>query len=271
MTETYNVAFCELVIPENEEKRVFRRGNSVKEELLEEERQTWIEYCFNRIEFSYSKKKTMMIQTLETAFFRYYDECLEKNNYPESYEKHLYPELKKCVDYWSKFYAKNWLKNTRLSYSDFESEFWCTVTWEVVKYTKKIYANKREDFFLFEIIQIALLRQGLDIVRAATKTDKGKFWHTMLSWEQQTEKWGEQTPSPVYVEKVATDKLFVSQLINDPVLTDEERRFLKALYDDPEASFQNLADVMGYSHREQARRKLRRIQKKLARYEANIY
>ena len=69
------------------------------------------------------------------------------------------------------------------------------------------------------------------------------------------------------VEKFVSDKMLVDQLIADHSLTNEERKFIEILYKNSGSSFQELAELMGFKHRESARRMLHKIRKKLIKYQ----
>jgi DNA-binding Lrp family transcriptional regulator len=52
----------------------------------------------------------------------------------------------------------------------------------------------------------------------------------------------------------------------EPSLNDKERCLLRYLYDEPDASFQQIADALQLGHKETARRLLKRLRQKLSKY-----
>lgn len=55
-------------------------------------------------------------------------------------------------------------------------------------------------------------------------------------------------------------------MINDPILTDEEQKFLKYQYIEPNSTLTEFAHQMGYSHPEKVKRLKTKIAKKLQHY-----
>lgn len=229
--------------PEYEQYReAFERAEmEYYEELVEE----WEREKRRRVLTYYEPWKASLIFEVEQAWEHYQEDG--------DFMK-VFKLLKTRVHIVASTYADNW-GNWRLSYTDFEEALW----YEVARIVKKSY-NGYSDFYLYETVNKALDRRCMDVVRKATKTKQGRFEHSAkalpLDFEQ-------NYPSPENIESDVTNRVLVNQILNDPVLTKDEREFLKVYYDNPGTSFQQLADALGYKHRENTRRVFARIKKKL--------
>ena len=205
-----------------------------------------------RVRSTYSKAKANLIIGFEEFFELNFD-----YGAGDFYSK-LFIKLKWCVNKWTEYYVRLW-SNKRLSYPDFESIFWE----EIWKIAEKHYDDNTTPYFIYEKIEVALKYRGLDVVRKATNTKQGKFEHSAEALPVDFENC---YASNVNIEKEVTDRILVNQIMNDQNLSSEERQFIKTKYFYPDASFQELADLMGFDHREKARRLFQRIRDKLLVY-----
>ena len=184
----------------------------------------------------------------------------------------LYKKLKHRVDYWAGYYGKNY-SSFWLSREDFEEVFWLTVKQAADRvYISTFnddslfghlanlngYVDAGSDIYFYVAINKKLRDRGTDVLRAKLGTKQGHFEHNLQRLPDH-----DIVDQTADVEKVVTDKMIVHQIINNQTLTDDEKRFLKVLYLNAGASFQELADLRGLKHRETARRMLLKIQKKL--------
>lgn len=141
---------------------------------------------------------------------------------------------------------------------DFESEFWFTA-WQVAEH-----GGWKGHFFADTLLgkNGALEKRARELIRHAYR-EKRRHYHTALSLNDELVKY---VKDPFDLEEEVTNKLFIEQMVNDPELSDAERRLLLAVLDDHEASLSELADRLGFKHKEQVRRVLLRLRKKLGKW-----
>ena len=68
------------------------------------------------------------------------------------------------------------------------------------------------------------------------------------------------------LENAVVQKLLLEKIFKEPSLTDEERKLLKLMYDNPNITLDELANQMKWGYREKVRRTLKRIRMKLQKY-----
>jgi RNA polymerase sigma factor (sigma-70 family) len=131
-----------------------------------------------------------------------------------------FEEIHKLIHGAAKRWARSW-QNKRIPFEDFLSVFY-EKAWEVIQdYT---WAT---DFYLYETISEAINKRGKDLVRQATRTDRRKAFHEAYSLKEGFEDF---YPDPVNVAQLVTDRLYKEQVLQDPELTDRERRVLLEVY-----------------------------------------
>lgn len=241
-----------VVRPNTREYRKYRKAEQKAlmkefEQLVEK----WNREKRKRVLTNYNAGHAGCIFSVEKAWKEYRD----TDDFTKLYEK-LQGRVKRLAE----FNGKNWV-NWRLSEHDFESVLWEEI-WRIIRNY-----NGWTDFYLLETIDQALMRRCIDVQRRASKTRRGEFENGASSLESINE--SKPIPSNDNTEQKATNRVLVNQIINDPILTEEERRFIKIFYDNTGATFREIAEMMGYNHSETARRLLARVRKKLTRYAVN--
>jgi hypothetical protein len=222
--------------------------------LLEqqEERKIFSESKYNRLKKSHTPRKANMILAFENFF--------ELNDcYYDTHEDFtlFYNWLKNTVNSWVNRFCRNWSK-WRLSRPDFESVFW-EEAWIVVNE----YSFWDTNYYLYETLELSFKRRGLDVVRKATKTKQGKLEHgagRLPEW------FDEVYPGTKNTEKDVLNRLLVDQIMNEPSLSPQERRLLQVLCENYDASYEELAKIMGLRHRTRAWRLMQSIRNKLEKY-----
>jgi hypothetical protein len=150
--------------------------------------------------------------------------------------------------------ARKW-ESCGVSAEDFESIFW-EETWRICE-------NYRwtSDFYLSETIYESFKKREIDVVRKVT--GGGKLGHS-VSLNEQDHIGGN-------VEKEVTDKLLIEQMLEEALLTEKEKQFLAAWYENPEGTLQELARSSGHKHAMEAKRIQARLRRKLEMYRPEEY
>jgi hypothetical protein len=164
--------------------------------------------------------------------------------------------LLKALEFTIKQKAEAWgyrWKNKRLSIADFESVFYE----EAMKLCEKYY--QYNDFYFYETFLLALERRGLDVARKVQK-GQNKFESEVFPLKDETV---EFIPNDVDIESDVLNHVLVEQILNDQVLTAQERYLLYLIYNNVDASYSEIAKKAGFNHHEQVRRMLKRISNKL--------
>lgn len=165
----------------------------------------------------------------------------------------IHKRVNGCVNYWAGYYGRKYSRYW-LCTEDFESVFWLAVKQAADQHSGY-------DIYFYVGINNKLRNRGKDVLRMRLGTRQGNFEHSLKRIPV-----GFDAPSPLNVEKEVTDRELVSQLLIEPSLNQQERELLYYLYENHDASFQEIADFLGFNHREKARRLLQRIAKKLELY-----
>ncbi|MTI84277.1 MAG: hypothetical protein FH756_10300 [Firmicutes bacterium] len=200
-----------------------------------------------RIKSVYSPGKVNLILSIEKAYDVWNDEETEDNM------NKLLRRFEWCVRKWAKHYWINWSK-WWFTKEDFESYFW-EETQKVIEFYS---CNSK--FYLYEQVDKKLYGRGYDFIRMNLGTKQGYFEREASRFPDGFE---DKYPSDFNPEKQVTDKLLIDQMIEEPSLTAKERKLLAILYENPDASNSELAELMGFNHREQVRRARFSIKKKL--------
>lgn len=123
---------------------------------------------------------------------------------------------------------------------------------------------------LYECIRKAMKSRAIDLVRKYGKTKQWAFENDADSYEVKF-RYNEYPDVNTIIEKDVTDRLFICQMINDPVLTESERNVLNTMLLNPDMTYRELANQTGYDHPEQIRRILKRVASKLENYKDDFY
>lgn len=201
-----------------------------------------------RLERKYRPSKIRWVEKLE--------ELYEDKWSPDGDYLPFFKMLKTTIQMKARAYERRW-KNFRLSAHDFESVFW-EVTWKIIEFYH--YDNP---YMLVETLELAWKRRALDVIRSATRTNRGRVWHTAVPLKDRFEQF---YPDPLDMEEMVADSVVVQQIMSEAVLTTDEKKLLQAIYSNPEATNRELAELMKRPHMEYVRRTLKKIRGKLAAY-----
>lgn len=158
--------------------------------------------------------------------------------------------------------ARHWSRNAQLSglrlyVDDFEEVFWKAVL-DMIWYDY----DSRSDFWLYEHIMKKMRSNALDLIKWA-KRDKRIHDYTAISIDEQLQIADQRTSN---LENNVIDTVMVQQMMCEPSLDEQEREFLRYLYDYPEATLREIADTLDLGHPQKASRLLDKVQKKLEKY-----
>lgn len=173
----------------------------------------------------YSKGKRELAEDVERA--------LLSNDLEKALSLVKYPLQKKAESY-----GRKWL-NYWLDASDFESAFW--------EESRKIVGNFSwtggyGKFLLYETLLLAWDREAIDVTKKATRTNKGRVFHTALPLSDEFEKY---YPDPnVNIEETVTNKLVIEQFMNEQVITPMERKLLQAIIAFPGSTLRELSSML---------------------------
>lgn len=204
-----------------------------------------------RIKNTYKGMVVSLILLVEKAYEAYLDEDTE-----ESF-KHLWELLKKSVDYWAEHYAFLW-SGKWFCVEDFVEYFEDETRKEIEKYD-----YWTSPFYLQERVNKKLEGRGHDFVRMKAKTGQGEFEHSLGRFSDFA---NEVYPGKENTEKTVTERILLDQIMNEPSLTDLERKFLQVRYENLDASFDELSFIMGLGNKVKAWRLMDSIRKKLEKY-----
>jgi hypothetical protein len=131
----------------------------------------------------------------------------------------------------------------RLNYwlddSDFESAFW--------EESRKIVGNfcwtgGYGKFLLYETLLLSWDREAIDVIKKATRTYKGRVFHTALPLSDEFEKF---YPDPnVNIEETVTNKLVIEQFMKEQAITPKERMLLQTMIAFPGSTLRELASML---------------------------
>jgi hypothetical protein len=237
---------------------LFERGKkplSTDEDIIED----IIEKRHSRLINAYPHYELGYMRQVEQEWLRFY-----YNDYDSLAFEGLYSLLKKRIKDMAKAYERKWKNKLRLSRHEFESKFW-EVAWNV----SRNYNTMGMDFLLYEYIKKAIESRAIDILRKEGRTEQGRFENDVDSYDQLTE--FRDYPALINIEKDITDGYLVRQILSNVALTDKEREVIKAFHRHPTQSYRDLAKATGYTHPEQVKRVITRIQKKINDYKEDYY
>ena len=164
--------------------------------------------------------------------------------------------IRELVERRARHYGRKWA-HIRLTEADFSSLFWQDA-WETA--TGYTWAGR---YYLYEMIDLAIRSRAYKMVRAAL-AKKRQVWSNALPLADGFESW---FPDPnVRVEDEVIARVTVEAMFSHWSLTEQERVMLHALYQSPDASLQELADMCGLSNKVTAGRMKDRLRVKLAAY-----
>jgi hypothetical protein len=195
----------------------------------------------------------------------------------------FYPYIKRLVESSARYYANYRYKNARIYYDDFFSCFQY-VAWQIANET-----HYSGDVKFLDRLKKRLNSRAVDLFREFTtqgdtaltfavnidKLPEREYASKSTNYRTKNEKRRTnvvRNKIPLeyerrHLENTACNRVFVEQLINDPVLNDTERRLLVYIYRNPDSTTRQWARAVGLKHHEQAARMMRQIRKKLKKYE----
>jgi hypothetical protein len=205
----------------------------------------------------YKKRPSMIdyVLQIEKLWERY---ALALNAYEKEKAQHnLLKQLSFVLKGKAKAAGAQW-NNSRLSAADFESIFF-EEAWKLCDTY-----NHYSDFYFYETFLLRLKRRGIDLVRQRTKTKQGAF---ELKVRRLKEEAANYLPDKqIDVEGDTLNRLVVTQILNDKTLTEQERRLLRAKYENPNATNTELAREAGLKHHYDVTRIFEKVRAKLAAY-----
>lgn len=198
----------------------------------------------------------------------------------------FYPYIKRLVESSARYFANYRYKNARIYYADFFSCFQY-VAWQIANETH--YAGKIN---FHDRLKKRLNSRAVDLYREFTtqgdktltfavnidKLPEREYAFESTNYRTKSEKRGtniirNKIPLEYECRRLENDvcnRLFVEQMLNDPILNDTERRLLVYIYRSPDSTTRQQARAVGLKHHEQVRRMLDKIGGKLRRYKEDI-
>ncbi|SDZ25159.1 sigma-70 family RNA polymerase sigma factor [Thermoactinomyces sp. DSM 45892] len=180
---------------------------------------------------------------------------------PEQRLHSLLKDVQFTIQAKAKVYSKKWAYRAILE-DEFESVFWETA-WrlcdgDIEQGTDDGAYQPHGNFYFFETLILSLDRRATDLIRHRTKTKKAKFEieETCPLWSKASE----FISSGEDIEKNVTDRISINKLLDES--SKQETHLVTFLYSYPDASNSEIATHLGLSHRESARRMLKRIRNK---------
>lgn len=195
-----------------------------------------------RLKRKYKSEQVKFVYKLEKVW----EDCADTGDYTM-----VYKMLESDAIIKANKLSYNW-NSKRLSHADFESVYWAAA-WEVVE--KRYDGTGR--YFLYETITMVFYCRVNDFLRYSVEKAQGRFESGVLSLNEKNEKFAYS----VSQEKRVTDKIFLDHFSS--LLPAEDCNFVDTLKVNPDADNQELSKLLGYSHREQVRRKKGKIRNKL--------
>jgi hypothetical protein len=156
-------------------------------------------------------------------------------------------------NHWSK-QARN--GGIRLYPDDFEAVFWEAVQTTILE------DYSGGDFWLYENILKKIDSRALDKIRWAKRKCR-KHDYMADSLDAITDM---PDPRTSNIEDDVCNRDLIQQMMLEQSLNDNERRLLRYLYDEPDASLRQIASDLELGHKETARRMLHRLRQKLTKY-----
>lgn len=172
--------------------------------------------------------------------------------------ENLMNDLLKALDYKIKMIAKSWGKDwggKRLSVADFESVFYEAAFKLCDSY------QWHSEFYFYETLLRDLKSRAIDLTRKI-KTKQGSFEVNTNSLTEETV--DTLADSSVNVEQEVLTCDLVTQILNNDALSLQEKQLLQVIYSNPDGSYSEWAEAIGLKHHEQAKRMLRKINRKLS-------
>lgn len=169
-------------------------------------------------------------------------------------DEKLYRLLKPVIHSKAKRYGRMW-KWAELSAEDFHSEFW-EVTWNLVEQP-----YRQTGYLFYDTWELAISRRAVNLVKHATQTRQMEF-------EQQALRAGDRIADMAVdrsdMETRIVNQLYVQQLLTDERLDTDDRQLLQAIYQNPDSSFQQIAEMVGLRWSKQVTRRLDSIRRRLS-------
>ncbi|QFY71367.1 hypothetical protein CEQ83_02150 [Priestia megaterium] len=174
------------------------------------------------------------------------------NRSDENLMNDLLKTLSYKIEMLAKYWGKNW-RDKRLSPSDFESVFYEAAFKLCDEY------EWSSEFYFYETILLIFERRAIDLTRKF-KTQRGGFEASILPLKEEIV---ETFADAVDIEKEVLNRNLVTEILNDKALTIQEKKLLQEIYNNPDASYKDWAEVIGLKHHQQVIRMLQRIKCKI--------
>jgi hypothetical protein len=168
-------------------------------------------------------------------------------------EEKLYRLLKPIIAGKARMYGRRW-KWTGLTEDDFHSKFW-EVAWELYE---RPYEPSQYTFY--ETFALAISRQVINMVRHATRTHQGAFEHQVVRVGERVVDLADSAD----LESTVLNRLYVESILTDERLDSTDRQILQTIYQNPDSSFQQIAEMVGLRWSKQVTRRLDSIRRRLS-------
>jgi hypothetical protein len=168
-------------------------------------------------------------------------------------EEKLYRLLKPIIAGKARMYGRRW-KWTGLTEDDFHSEFW-QVAWRLCE---RPYEPSK--FTFYETFELAIRRKVIDMVRHTAGTNQGAFEHEVVRVGERVVDLADSAD----LETTVVNRLYVESILTDERLDSTDRQILQAIYQNPDSSFQQIAEMVGLRWSKQVTRRLDSIRRRLS-------
>jgi hypothetical protein len=204
----------------------------------------------SRITAWYKPSKAHFILKVEDDWsYECYDDPSE---YDETTFVRLYKTLHQTIDAKAKKYERRFGRNG-YTYDDFAS-----VMWEKARLLARDHHRSKGDYALYETLLVSLDNAVRDYLR------KEKRYRERVQRYIELEKSKRQSEPDV--ADTVVDLMVVQQILSDQRLSDEERKLLQTIYENPDDKPAEIARKMGFQYRVEYDRMLKRIRRKLVDY-----
>ncbi|MDF2039355.1 MULTISPECIES: hypothetical protein [Cytobacillus] len=217
-----------------------------------------------RLGRKYSPSKIKYVWKIQELFNNPDFSVLENGNLEVDYWR-LTRELKFTINKKAEWYAYRY-RNARLSYQDFEAEFW-KITWDAIEYYEQggdFESFEGAEFTLVETLELFWKNRIIDFIRSCLYTKKHNPWYTAASLSDDFNEYWPDT-SLLQDEQLIINET-IDELFCDKSLTEDERRLLEIIYDNPTESLREWGEKFGFNHPETVRRRYLSLKRKLSKY-----
>ncbi|EFI66018.1 hypothetical protein BFZC1_24115 [Lysinibacillus fusiformis ZC1] len=210
-----------------------------------------------RLENKYPKSKVKWIWKIQSLFNDTDLETLENGDIQSDYTA-LIKELRFTIVKKAEWYATKF-RNTRLSFQDFEVEFY-DITYKAIQYYEES-GDLNTEFTLVETLEMYWKTRINSFIKSCLYTHKNGEWFKSASLSDHfndTEPDTAPTPEQDYILKETVTAMF-----NDSDLTDNEKALLAVIYDNPTGSLREWGQEIGIVHPQTVKRLFQSLQRKL--------